>query len=328
MGRRVFAWALLGPAVAWAEVTPGGTSQLSLRWSDPSNLAPLSQSELEARLSERLGHAAFDGNASERALSVSWQGTAEQCHVELQLVRGNQVEGTRRIESPSGDCRSLGPALLTVAALLIESRPEPAPEPVEDEPAERSTPPAEPAPTPAQPAAAARAEPLLLASLGGELTTGHAPKAELGPAAALVWTPVSHLRLGLRGVVFLPQQYGATPGMKLTHMAAAVLACGMPLSGSFSLGICGNVGLHSWASAGVGLLHPDATRAHSWTLGLGARAEWRLSRRLWWVADAGANAATAPLYFYFTPPAGGETVLFRQTRLAPFVFLGLTLELP
>jgi hypothetical protein len=49
---------------------------------------------------------------------------------------------------------------------------------------------------------------------------------------------------------------------------------------------------------------------------------------VWWVVDAGAEAAIAPLYFYVVPPPGGEAVVFRQNRLAPLLFVGLSLELP
>ena len=203
LGRRAFAWALLGSAFAWAEVTLGSAPGLSLRWSDPSGLAPLSQGELETRLSERLGHTAFDDNASQRALSVSWQGSAEQCRVELQLVRGNEVEGTRRIESPSGDCRSLGPALLTVAALLIESRPEPASEPAEVRPT------AQPTHTRRAPAHQRRPQRLSEPShscwpaWASKSPPGMQPKAELGPAAAVVWTPIRGCDWGCAGV-FVP----------------------------------------------------------------------------------------------------------------------------
>lgn len=326
-GRRALAWALLVSATAWAQAGPG--PQLGLRWSDPAGLAPLSQSELEARLSERLGRPAFDDSSTEQALSVSWLGTPEQCRVELRLERGSQVEGTRRLESPSGDCRSLAPALLTVAALLIESRPEPEPPAPTSAPAEPApTPAVEPALPPSEPSPPPRPEPLVLLSAGGEVSAGLAPKTELGPAAALVVTPFAHTRLGLRGSLFLPQEYGTSPGMQLDHASLSLLVCGMPLSGSFILGACANAGLHSFTSRGVGLPYPAAWRTWAWTLGLSARAEWRLTRRLWWVADVGADAPTAPMYFYFTPPAGGETVLFRQKRVAPLLFLGLTLELP
>jgi hypothetical protein len=326
---RAFACALLVPAAAWGQVAP--SAQLALRWNDPSNIAPISQAELESRLSERLGHPAFDHAATEPALSVTWQGTPEQCQVELRLERGSHIEGTRRIASPSGDCRSLAPALLTVAALLIESRAD-AQVPSEPEPAAAapaSAPATAPiAAQPAEPSPASRAEPLLLLSAGGELSAGHAPKPELGPALSLVMTPTSRLRLGLRGALFLPQEYGATPGMKLSHVSVGLLGCGMPLTGSLGLGACASVGAQRWASAGVGLAHGQAKSTWASTLGLSARAEWRLTRRLWWVADAGVDVAPTPLYFYYAPPAGGETVVFRQRRLAPSVFLGLTLELP
>jgi hypothetical protein len=319
---------MLGSGLAWAQAATTGGAQLSLRWNDPGGLAPMTRSELERRLTERLGRPAFDSNATAQALSVTWQGTAEQCQVELQLVRRDQVEGTRHIESPQGDCRSLAPALLTVAALLIEARPEPEPEPEPETPPE--TPTAEDHEAPAQTAEPTRSlqtEPPLLASLGGEVRALHSPRAEIGPAAALVWTPYSQLRLGLRGAWFLQQQYGAGPGMKLAHQTAAVLGCAMPFTGPLNLGVCASTALHRWATAGSGLEHPESARTYSWTVGLGARAEWRLSRRLWWVADAGTEAATAPLYFYFVPPPGGEVVVFRQKRFAPLLFVGLTLEL-
>jgi hypothetical protein len=328
-GRRVFAWAMLGSALAWGQVAATGSAQLSLRWSDPGGIAPITQSELETRLTERLGRPAFDGDATAQALSVTWQGTAEQCQVELQLLRGNEVEGTRHIESPSGDCRSLAPALLTVAALLIEAHAEPEPEPPLEipPPAPATEPPEADAPAPAD-APALRTEPPLLISLGGEVSALHSPRAAIGPAAELMWTPLSRFRLGLRSAWFLQQEYGASPGLKLAHQTAALLGCGMPLTGALNLGLCASTALHRWATVGTGLPHPEVARTYSWTLGLGARAEWRLSRRLWWVADAGVEAAPAPLYFYFVPPTGGEAVVFRQNRFAPLLFVGLTLELP
>lgn len=315
---------MLLPAWAWGQAAP--SQKLGLRWNDPDGLAPISHSELEQRLSERLGHPAFDAAATEQALSVTWLGTAEQCQVELRLERGDVVEGTRHIESPSGDCRALAPALLTVAALLIESRPEPEP------PKPETLPPA-PAPVPVEPAArepraTPRAEPIVLLSAGGEVSSGLTPRPELGPAAALVVTPFAHARLGLRGALFFPQEYGTSPGMTLSHVNLGLLACAMPLSGALGLGVCANAGLHTFTSLGVGLPYPEAWRTWAWTLGLSARAEWRLTRRLWWVADIGVDAPTAPIYFYFEPPPGGQTVLFRQKRVAPLLFLGLTLELP
>ena len=326
-GRRVFGWVMLSSALSWGQAAATGRAQLSLRWNDPGGLAPMTQTELETRLTERLGRPAFDSNATDQALSVTWQGTAEQCQVELQLLRDKEVEGTRHIESPSGDCRSLAPALLTVAALLIEARAEPEPEPPQSPPASPATEP-EPVAIAPQPAAPLRTEPPLLVSLGGQVSALHSPRAALGPAAELVWTPLSHFRLGLRGAWFLRQEYGAGPGLKLAHQTAALLGCGMPLTGALNLGLCASTALHRWATVGSGLPHPEMARTYSWTVGAGARAEWRLSRRVWWVVDAGIEAAPAPLYFYFVPPPGGEAVVFRQNRFAPLLFVGLTLELP
>src|SRR5882724_5177202 len=143
LGRGALAWALLAPTLALAEpAAPAAAGGLGLRWSDPNALAPTTAHELESRLSERLGYPAFDEAATDHALAVSWQGSAEQCAVELQLVHGTEIEGTRRLESPSGDCRALIPALLTVAALLIESqKTEPPPA------APESSPPAPPVPS-------------------------------------------------------------------------------------------------------------------------------------------------------------------------------------
>ncbi len=331
MGRGAFAWAMLAPALAFAEgpaASSGGS--LGLSWSDPGGLAPSSEGDFEARLAERLGRPAFeDEGSAEQTLSVSWAGTPEQCRVELQLLRGARVEGTRRLESPSGDCKSLAPALLTVAALLIESR---AAESPAEPPAPPPTPPVagdSPEPeveAPKQPAS--DREPLVLVSLGAELSSGFAPKLELGPAAALVVSPVRHLRLGATGALYFPREYGARPGLKLGHGAAGALVCGMPLTGSLGLGVCANATVHRFVSVGISLPHPRADATYTWSAGFSARAEWRLVRRLWWVGSVGADVATVPLYFYFKPAPGGETVLFRQERLAPNLFLGLTLELP
>ncbi len=256
---------------------------------------------------------------------MAWQGTPEQCRVELQLLHGTEVEGTRLLESPSGDCRSLMPALLTVAALLIESRSaEPAPPP------KAPTPAAPPAPKPAAaPAAKAPDRPaLMMLSLGAVLGSGLVPKLELGPAASVVVAPHRHFRLGVSGAIFFPHQYGAGPGLSLGHESAALLACGMPLSGSFGLGLCGTAAMHRYSSRGISLPHPESHHTTAYTAGLAVRAEWRLVRHLWWVGSVGADVSTRPLYFYFTPAPGGESVLFRQQRVSPALFLGLTLELP
>jgi hypothetical protein len=324
-GRGAFAWAILAPTIAFAEAPSApAASGLSLRWSDPSALAATTEADFDARLSERLGHAAFNPAESRFALAVAWQGSPEQCRVELQLLHGSEVEGTRLLQSPNGDCRSLLPALLTVAALLIESRPgEPEPEPP-------SPPPAAPPPPPpvVAPKAETDHEPTAFVSLGAALGSGLAPKLELGPAAALVVTPLRHLRVGALGSVFFPHQYGASPGLSLEHESIAFLACYMPLTGAFNLGLCGNAAWHRYSSDGLSLPHPESHRTSEWTTGLAVRAEWRLLRHLWWVGHVGADVTPRPLYFYFTPAPGGESILFRQRRVAPTLFLGLTLELP
>ena len=316
---------MLAPSLALAQ-NPADVSAangLALRWRDPSSLAATNEADFEARLSERLGHPAFDPAAVQHALAVTWQGSPEQCRVELQLLHGSEVEGTRLLESPSGDCRSLLPALLTVAALLIESRPsEPEPEP---------RPPAPPPPPSAQkppPKPEPPREAAVLLSAGAAVGSGLAPKLELGPAASLVFAPVRHFRVGVWGALFFPHQYGSAPGLSLGHDSAALLACGMPLSGPFGLGVCGNVAFHSWSSRGTSLAHAEIHQTSAWTTGLALRAEWRLARQLWWVGSVGTDVVTRPLYFFFTPSAGGETVLFRQRRIAPALFLGLTLGLP
>jgi hypothetical protein len=322
---------MLAPSLALAQGTAdvSAANGLALRWRDPNSLAATNEADFAARLSERLGHPAFNPAATQHALAVSWQGSPEQCRVELQLLHGAEVEGTRRLESPSGDCRSLLPALLTVAALLIESRPsEPEPEP-------QPLPEPEP-PSPAPPPDTAKSpqntelqrEATLLLSVGAAVGSGLAPKLELGPAASAVFSPARHFRVGAFGALFFPHQYGAGPGLSLGHDSAALLACGMPLSGPFGLGLCGNVAFHSWSSRGISLPQAEVRQTSSWTTGLALRAEWRLVRQLWWVGSVGADVATRPLYFYFTPAPGGETVLFRQRRVAPALFLGLTLGLP
>jgi hypothetical protein len=144
----------------------------------------------------------------------------------------------------------------------------------------------------------------------------------------VVFTPVRHLRVGALGSIFFPHQYGALPGLSLGHSSVELMLCGMPLTGSFGLGVCGTGALHRWTSTGISLPHPETRRTSAWTAGLELRAEWRLIRHLWWVGSVGADVATRPLYFYFTPAPGGETILFRQQRIAPALFLGLTVELP
>jgi hypothetical protein len=317
---------MLAPSLALAQGPEvSAANGLALRWRDPSSLAATSEADFEARLSEQLGHPAFDPAAAQHALTVTWQGSPEQCRVELQLLHGGEVAGTRSLESPSGDCRSLLPALLTVAALLIESGPsEPVPEPEPNPPAPPSPPSAQEAPQEPDPPRQAT----VLLSVGAAVGSGLAPKLELGPAASLVFAPGRHFRVGAWGALFFPHQYGGAPGLSLGHDSAAILACGMPWIGPLALGVCGNVAFHSWSSRGISLAQPESHQTSAWTTGVALRGEWRLSRQLWWVGSLGTDIATRPLYFFFTPAAGGETVLFRQRRIAPSLFLGLTLGLP
>ena len=317
---------MLAPSLALAQgpADVSAANGLALRWRDPNSLAATNEADFEARLSERLGHPAFNSVATQHALAVSWHGSPEQCRVELQLLHGAEVEGTRLLESPSGDCRSLLPALLTVAALLIESRPsEPLPEPA---------PPPSPTPPPSPPKSPPKSDPqreaAVLISVGAAVGSGLAPKLELGPAASLVFSPARHFRIGAWGALFFPHQYGQDPGLSLGHDSAALLACGMPLTGPFALGVCGNVAFHSWSSRGISLPHSETRQVSAWTTGLALRAEWRLVRQLWWVGSVGTDVATRPLYFFYTSASGEENVVFRQRRIAPTLFLGLTLGLP
>lgn len=319
---------MLAPALSFGQAI--GDGSLALRWSDPNGLAPSSGAEFEARLAERLGRPAFDAEAAAgRTLAVSWEGAPEQCRVELQLLRDGKVEGTRRLESPSGDCKSLAPALLTVSALLIESSAEAPAEP--EQPAQPEPTPAttveEPEKTEAPPPSNDRV-PLALVSVGGQLSSGLAPRLELGPAAALVLAPLGRLRVGASAAYYVPHEYGARPGFELGHASATLLACGMPVTGSLGLGLCASGTGHRFVSNGVSLPHPAETQTFSWSVGLAARAEWRLVQSLWWVGSVGADLTPEPLYFYFQPAPGGETILFEQRRLVPLLFLGLTLELP
>lgn len=313
---------LLAPCLSLA-ATPGPAS-LSLRWHDPNGLAATSADEFAARLSERLGRPAFDPALTDRALSVTWQGAAEQCRVELSLVKNGEVAGTRQLESPNGDCPTLVPALLTVAALLVEAqRPEPAPTPV--------APPAPPPPAPARPVPPPPPPPesaAFLVSLGGTLSSGFAPKLELGPAAALAWAPWPELRLGAEGALFLRHQYGNGPGFSLDHDRAGLFACGMPLHGRLALGVCASGALHRYSSEGISLPTPEAHRGSSASVGAGLRAEWQLTSHLWWVGHVGADVAARPLYFYYTTSPGGEATVFQQQRVMPTLLLGLTLGLP
>jgi hypothetical protein len=332
LGRSAFAWTWLARA-AFAQPLPEGATErlplaLQLEWQDPSALAPTTKVDFEAQLSSRLGRPAFEGEPGGQALAVSWQGRPEQCRVELGLVSDAGVVGTRVLDSPNGDCRALLPALLTVAALLIESRPhEPeAPEPMP--PLPPSTPPPRPAALEAPHGAPPPAQPWVLLSLGAEVGSGLVPEMELGPAAQVAVTPLPHLRVGLGGSVYLPRHFSAGPGIRLNHATVGAFACGMPLSAPLGLGVCGTVKLHRLESTGVSLARPETQRSLVPTLGLALRVEWRLVRRLWWVGSIGADAPTKPIYFYFTPAAGGESILFRQHRLAPSAIVGLTLELP
>jgi hypothetical protein len=332
MGRGAFALAMLAPALGFGQATGGEpTGSLALRWSDASGISPTSASDFEGRLAERLGRPAFDAvGTSGRTLSVNWHGSPEQCRVELQLLREGRVEGTRELKSPNGDCKSLAPALLTVSALLIEASdpeptaaadPEEAPVAAPSAPTQESEPPAVPPPSRSR-------VPFALLSVGAQLGSGLAPRLELGPAAALVFAPLRHLRVGASGAFFVPHEYGTRPGFELGHASGSLLACAMPITGSLGLGVCGSGTVHRFTSTGTSLPHPKASQTFTWSAGLSARAEWRLVRSLWWVAAVGADVTSQPLFFYFQPALGSDTILFEQRRLAPLLFLGLTLELP
>jgi len=299
---------------------------LSLRWSDPDGLAATTAQEFESRLSERLGHTAFDAAVTDRTLTVTWKGSAEQCRVELLLVERGDVEGTRQIRSPKGDCRGLVPALLTVAALLLEDQP------LETVPAATAAPPSSPPapspPPPAPPKAPAGASQRVFVGVGAALTSGFAPKIEWGPSAELLWVPLRLLRLGAEGAWFLKQEHGAGPGFSLSHRRAGLLACGMPLHDRLGLGFCVSGALQFFSAEGYALTYPQSRGATTVSIGGELRAEWRLASHWWVIGRAGVEVATRRLYFYYTPPPGGEVTLFRQQRLAPVLLLGLGLDLP
>ncbi|RYZ07615.1 MAG: hypothetical protein EOO73_11605 [Myxococcales bacterium] len=315
---------LLLPALALAAPSTGGQPSLRLRWSDPNLIAPTTERDFDTQLTARLGRPAFAAGADEATLAVTWEGTPEQCRVELSLTRSAGEEGTRVIESPSGDCQSLVSALLTVSALLVDSY-------------ERS-PPAEAAPVvvaPSQPAASAHPpgsppppQARILLSVGGALSSGFVPKLEIGPAAAVTWAPYGPLRLGVAGSWFIGHDYGEGPGLSLDHRRAALFVCGMPLSRSLGIGLCGNLGLHHFEASGTSLPRPEANSSTTWSLGAELRAEWRLTRRLWWVGHAGADMTTRPLYFYYLTAGGDAKNLFDQRRINPVLLVALSLELP
>lgn len=322
----------LVPTLALAAPTPGGQPSLGLRWSDPNSLAPTTERDFDTQLTARLGHPAFVASTDDPTLSVTWQGTPERCRVELALAGREGVEGTRVIESPSGDCPSLVPALLTVSALLVESYQ--SAHAGEETPA-AAAPPARvatvhpaPAAVPAPENVRPRADARALLSVGGALSSGFVPKLEIGPAAAATWAPLPYLRLGLAGALFIGHDYGDRPGLSLDHQRAELLACGMPLSESLALGLCGNVGLHRFHVSGTSLPNPDTHSLGTWSLGAELRAEWRLTRRLWWVGHAGADVATRSLYFYYMTASGERRNLFEQRRVNPVLLLALSLEVP
>ncbi len=315
---------LLAPLLALAEPATAAEPSLGLRWSDPNLIASTTQPDFEAQLAARLGHPPFVAGLSEPTLSVDWQGAPERCRVELSLAGAEGALGTRVIESPGGDCASLVPALLTVSALLVESyenaRTPPAPPP--SAPAAPSAPP--PVPPEPPPSRAGRA----LLSLGGALSSGFVPKLEMGPVAAAAWAPVPSVRVGVAGALFLGHDYGSGPGLSLDHQRAAVMVCGMPLSDDLSLGVCGNLGLHRFEVAGTSLPRPYTHTLTTWSAGAELRAEWRLTRRWWWLGQAGADIATRPLYFYYLTADGQPKNLFEQTRFNPVLLIALSLELP
>jgi hypothetical protein len=324
---------LLAPAPAWAEPSTEGQPSLGLRWSDPNLLAPTTEKDFDAQLAARMGHPAFVAGTEGPTLSVSWQGMPERCRVELSLARGGGVEGVRVIESPSGDCRSLVPALLTVSALLVESHQSAQ----ESQAAASSSPASSPAPSvpvkpattePAPPRPPSPLEARFLLSVGGAVSSGFLPKVELGPAAAAVWAPLPAVRLGVAGSWFLGRDYGEGPGLSLSHQRAALLLCGMPLSRSVALGLCATGGLHHFRAAGTSLPRAETHDRTTWSVGAELRAEWQLTRRLWWVGHAGAEVAARPLYFYYLTASGEARNVLEQRRVNPVLLLALSLEIP
>lgn len=318
---------VLVTTAALADPSVDAQPSLGLRWNDPNLLAPTTEREFDAQLATRLGRPAFVAGADDPTLSVTWQGTAEHCRVELFLTRAKAVEGTRVIESPSGDCQALVPALLTVSALLVES--------YESEQAADAAPPspAPPAPPRASPEAAPRhppprSEARALLSLGGALSSGFVPKLEIGPAAAVTWAPVRPVRVGVAASWFIGHDYGERPGLSLSHQRATLLVCGMPRSGDLGVGLCGNVGLQHFHATGTSLAHSDDRSVATWSVGAELRAEWRLTRRWWWVGQVGADVAAHPLYFYYLAADGRPKNLFEQRRVNPVLLLALSLELP
>ena len=327
------AWALLTPHVALAlgPARTEGAAVLGLQWNDNERLAPTTQQEFERRLSERLGRPAFEPTATERALSVSWLGKQDSCRVELHLVRGEQVEGSRSLESPGGSCAAVLPALLTVSALLIESESAREKAAVADEPppaaAEVSEAPPEPPRAPASSKLAGR-RPRFMLSFGAAILAGLAPRGELGPSASLLVLPTPAARVGVGVSAYLTRGHGVSPGFSLAHQSVTLMGCFMPMASPLSLGLCGSGALHRFSSQGLSLVHPERQRSYTWTAGLAGRGEWQLTRHFWWTAAAGPELAPSPLYFYFTQADQRESTLFTQKRVSLSVWTGLSVGLP
>jgi hypothetical protein len=330
-GRAACAWTLLVPTLALgASGMSQPASTLGLRWSDVQAIAPHDAATFEAQLSLRLGHPAFEAGATEQVLAVTWGGDAEHCRVELSLLRASQVEGTRLLQSPSGDCKALQPALLTVAALLIEGR---APSAAAPEPPEPPPPPppaaTEAAPeAPAAPRSVSPAKSEAEVRLGVALGAGLAPELELGPGLQLALTPGRIWRFGIGGALFPPHEQSATPGLALGHQRAGLFGCLMPMSWPYAVGLCAQASLHRFSSAGLSLPHPQSHKNYTTTLGIDVRFDWHLTRQISLGGSIGPELVTRPLSFYFTPADGGERELFRQRRVALAALAAVTVGLP
>lgn len=315
---------ILGQALAPPQAEP---QVFALDWQDEGSVAPVDQAVFEQQLAERLGRNPFAAPDRTRRLQVIWQAEPAPCRVMIEVWSGDKLEGTRAIDSPSGDCSALGEPLLTIAALLVEA---PAPEPQPEAPPAASAPPAsKPAPASDPKLASAQARPprSFSASVGAEGSLGTLPHPTLGGGFDLLGKVRSPLWLFAQLSLLPATQTSTTPGLRVRRTAAGFGACYVAELGPVDLGPCAGLQLGFWSSSGVRIFAPRSASTTAVSMLVTFRVEPQLVSRLRLLLRPGLELAPATLRFRYVDRETNRRVVFETPRFAPSAFIGLALDL-
>jgi hypothetical protein len=248
---------------------------------------------------------------------------------QLILQEGGVSRGQRVLDVPGDDCHREDPALGLVAAMLLEGPPDPAPASEAETPKEppASPPPPVPAEEEEDPAPADEPPPPrtrfgATAAMGASfgLQPGVAPGVVVGAVVELA----PPLDLRATAAYFFPtvRNEGAV-GVEVDRFSAGAELCvRLPPRGFHVEGCAGGQALILWA-LGRGFPANRREDAVFAAFSATARAVWPLSDAWRLSGAAGLLVTSGQAAFVGTDASGKEIELFRSSRVAPQVELGI-----